>query len=217
VWEDYTVTAQTQVSATPWSISGTYLEACNCDAICPCRRIDGSGGGRSTYGECTGSLSWRIEQGMIGDLDVGGLCVVMVIWYSDDQPRSPWNWVLHLDERADGDQRRALEDVYTGRLGGTALEQFPWAFKPSNLLEVVSSRIEIDHTPGRGWFRVGRAVTVRVREPFRHQGTVSCVIPGHHQAGREVVAELLEADDEHFRFTFTGRCGYEAAFAYAGP
>ena len=145
------VTAQTQVSATPWSLRGTYLEACNCDAICPCRRIDGSGGGRSTYGECTGSLSWRIEQGMIGDLDVGGLCVVMVVWYSDEQPRSPWNWVLHLDERADADQRRALEDVYTGRLGGTALEQFPWAFKPSNLLEVVSSRIEIDHTPGRGW------------------------------------------------------------------
>ena len=83
------MTAQTQVSATPWSLRGTYLEACNCDAICPCRRIDGSGGGRSTYGECTGSLSWRIEQGMIGDLDVGGLCVVMVVWYSDDQPRSP--------------------------------------------------------------------------------------------------------------------------------
>ena len=45
--------------------------------------------------------------------------------------------------------------------------QFPWAFKPSDLLEVVSSRIEIDHTPGRGWFRAGRAVTVRVREPFQ--------------------------------------------------
>ena len=116
------MTAQRPVSATPWSLSGTYLEACNCDAICPCRSIDGSGGGRSTYGECTGSLSWRIERGMIGDLDVDGLCVVMVIWYSDDQPRSPWNWVLHLDERADAEQRRALEHVYTGRLGGTALE-----------------------------------------------------------------------------------------------
>ena len=32
-----------------WQISGTYLEACNCDAICPCRRIDGRQGGRSTY------------------------------------------------------------------------------------------------------------------------------------------------------------------------
>jgi hypothetical protein len=32
----------------PWAISGTYLEACNCDAICPCRTIGGREGGRST-------------------------------------------------------------------------------------------------------------------------------------------------------------------------
>ncbi|MDX6448107.1 MAG: hypothetical protein QOD08_570, partial [Gaiellaceae bacterium] len=26
---------------TEWSLSGTYFESCNCDVICPCRRIDG--------------------------------------------------------------------------------------------------------------------------------------------------------------------------------
>ena len=129
----------------------------------------------------------------------------------------PEEWVLHLDERADADQRRALEDVYTGRLGGTALEQFPWAFKPSNLLEVVSSRIEIDHTPGAAGSGPGAPSPCASASRFSTRAAVSCVIPGHHQAGREVVAELLEADDQHFRFTFTGRCGYEAAFAYGGP
>ena len=29
-----------------WQISGTYFESCNCDAICPCRRIDRTPGGR---------------------------------------------------------------------------------------------------------------------------------------------------------------------------
>ncbi len=33
----------------PWRISGSYLEACNCEAICPCRRIGRRHGGRSTY------------------------------------------------------------------------------------------------------------------------------------------------------------------------
>jgi hypothetical protein len=47
----------------PWRISGSYLEACNCEAICPCRRIGGRQGGRSTYGVCLGSLSWQIEEG----------------------------------------------------------------------------------------------------------------------------------------------------------
>ena len=129
-----------------WQISGTYLEACNCDAICPCRRIDGRQGGRSTYGECTGALSWQIVDGMVDGLDVSDMRVVLAIWYSDDEAGSPWSWVLYVDERADEPRRAVLEDIFTGRLGGTPLSQFPWAFKPSNLLAVVPSRIEIDHT-----------------------------------------------------------------------
>jgi hypothetical protein len=46
-----------------WRNRGSYFESCNCDAICPCRRIDGVPGGRSTYGECLGVLSWVIEDG----------------------------------------------------------------------------------------------------------------------------------------------------------
>jgi hypothetical protein len=35
-----------------WELRGTYLEACNCEVICPCRRVGGQQGGRSTYGIC---------------------------------------------------------------------------------------------------------------------------------------------------------------------
>jgi hypothetical protein len=190
------------VTDTAWRISGTYLEVCNCDPICPCRRIDGVAGGRSTYGTCTGALSWRITEGAIGGLDMASLCVVLVVWYSD--------------ERARDGQRAVLADVFAGRLGGTPLSQFPWAFKPSNRLAVVPSRIEIDHTPGRGWFRAGGAVEVRIRGPFETQSPVSCIIPGHDRSGREVVPELLDAHDGHFEFRYAGRCGYEATFDYTG-
>ena len=47
----------------PWRVRGSYLESCNCDAICPCRRVDGLGGGRSTHGICLGALSWLIDEG----------------------------------------------------------------------------------------------------------------------------------------------------------
>jgi hypothetical protein len=199
-----------------WRITGTYLEVCNCDPICPCRRIDGVAGGRSTYGTCTGALSWRITGGAIGQVDLASLCVVLVTFYSDDEPGSPWSWVMHVDERASEEQTAVLVDVFSGRLGGTPLSQFPWAFKPSNLLAVVPSRIEIDHTPGRGRFRAGGAVEVRIRGPYETQSPVSCIIPGHDRSGREVVAELLDAHDEHFEFRYQGRCGYEATFDYAG-
>ncbi len=197
-----------------WHLSGTTLEACNCEPICPCRRINGVPGGRSDTGECTGALSWRIADGEVEGVDVSGLAVVMVIWYSDDQPGSPWRWVLHLDDRGDQRQRAELEAVFSGARGGTPERQFPWVFKPSSLLAVVPSEILIDHTPGRGWFRAGRSISLQVRGPYATERTVSCVIPGHHRPGRELVCESLVADDEHFAFAFEGRCGFESSFDY---
>jgi hypothetical protein len=201
----------------PWRASGTYLESCNCEAICPCRTIGGRGGGRSTYGLCLGALSWRIEEGHAGETDLGGLSVILASRYHDDEPGSPWSFVLYLDEHADDRQREALTQVYTGKLGGTPLKQFPWAWKDSFLLAVRRAAIEIDHTPGRGWFRADGRVDVRIREPVSDQETVTCVIPGHHQQGREVYAEALAVHDEGpLDFEFSGNCGYEAArFAYS--
>jgi hypothetical protein len=200
-----------------FDLAGTTLEACNCDAICPCRRIDGRPGGRSTHGECTGLLTWRIDSGTVGDEDVSGLAIAMAIWYSDDEPGSPWRWQLHVDDRADAAQHDALADVWQGRLGGPPLEQFPWARKPSHLLGVERSHIELDHAPGRGWLRIGRRYRLRIEAPFPTQSTVSCVIPGHHRAGRELVAAELLADDDRFRFSFSGTCGYESTFHYTAP
>jgi len=47
------------------------------------------------------------------------------------------------------------------------------------------------------------------------QGTVTCVIPGHHRRGREVVAEELVVDDGALAFEVFGMCGYEATFEYS--
>src|SRR5205823_11746816 len=110
-----------------WELAGTYLESCNCDAICPCRRIGGRAGGRSTHGICFGALSWWIESGRCGEVDLSDLAVVLASRYSDDEPGSPWSYFLYLDERADAAQHEALSEIFTGARGGTALEQFPWA------------------------------------------------------------------------------------------
>ena len=205
----------TSTTTLAWHVRGTYLEVCNCEAICPCRRIDGKPGGRSSYGECMGALSWRIVDGAIGDVDLSSLGVVLVIWYSDDEPGSPWSWVMHVDERADAVKRAALEDIFAGRLGGTPLEQCPWVFNPSNLLGVVTSRIEMDHTPGRGWFRAGSQVNVSILEPFETDSVITCRMPGHDRVGRELIAGLVEVEDERLGFRFTGRCGYESTFDYS--
>jgi hypothetical protein len=200
---------------TDWAIAGTYLESCNCEAICPCRTVGGRPGGRSTYGECLGALSWAVEGGRAGDVDLSGLGAVLVLRYSDDEPGSPWTYFLFVDERGDERQREALAHILTGRLGGTPLRQFPWVWKESRPLGWRAVPIEIDHRSRRGWFRAGTEVTMRVRGPVPDQEPVTCVIPGHHRQGVELYAELLRVDQGPLSFEFSGRCGYQSTFAYS--
>jgi hypothetical protein len=202
--------------ATSWAIRGSYFESCNCDAICPCRRIDGVPGGRSTHGICAGALSWLIEEGNAAGTDLAGLAVAMSIRFDDDEPGSPWTWILYLDERASEEQRAALEAIFTGRLGGDALEHFPWAWKASHLVEVRAVAIELDHTRRRQWLRIRDHVTVRIRDRYAGQETVTCVVSGHDQDGEELVAEELRVDDGPLAFEYTGVCGYAAPFSDSG-
>jgi hypothetical protein len=198
-----------------WAIAGTYLEACNCEVICPCRRIGGRAGGRSTYGICQGALSWAVVDGRAGDVDLSGLGAVLACRYDDDEPGSPWTYLLYVDERGSEREREALALILTGALGGSAGRHFPWAWKESHQLGWRAAPIEIEHTPRRGWFRAGEHVTLRVGDPVAGQEPVTCVIPGHHRSGVELQAELLRVDEGPLRFEVTGRCAYRSTFSYS--
>jgi hypothetical protein len=199
----------------PWTISGTYLEACNCEAICPCRRVGGRAGGRSTYGLCVGALSWAVTNGRAGDLDLSGLGAIMATRYHDDEPGSPWTFFLYVDERGDERQREALAQILTGRLGGTPQQQFPWVWKESHPLGWRSAQIEIEHIPRRGWFRAGESVMVRVRGPVADQEPVTCGIPGHGRSGTELYADVLRVQEGPLSFELSGKCAFESTFEYS--
>jgi hypothetical protein len=200
-----------------WEVSGTYLESCNCEAICPCRSVGGHRGGRSTYGICLGALSWAVQRGHLGDVDLAGLGTVMVMRYDDDEPGSPWTFFLYVDERGNERQRDALVRIFTGQEGGTPWRQFPWAFKASDMLGWRAAPIEIEHERRRGWFRVQDRVTLRIRGPVADQEPVTCLIPGHDREGEELVADVLHVDEGPLSFELSGNCAYESTFAYSGP
>ena len=199
-----------------WRLSGSYFESCNCDPICPCRRIDGVPGARSTHGECLGVLSWVIERGHADEVPLDGLAVALATRYHDDDAGSPWSFVVYLDERADGAQREALEAIYTGALGGDALTHFPWAWKEAVRVAVQPVEIEVSHEPRRQWLRIRDHVSLRIRDRYQGPETVTCVIPGHDRTGEELVADELRVSDGPLRFEYEGNCGYSASFDYAG-
>lgn len=187
-------------------IAGRYLEACNCDPICPCRRIDGVTGGRSTHGVCFGALSWRVDEGETDGIDLGGSGAVMTYSYDDDAPGSPWTLVLHVDGPAE------LGDILLGRRGGAHLETLPWVRKPTASIEVRSARIAFED----GEARVGDAVRLSATTAFETASTVSCIVPGHERPGTELVNDEVSVADGVFDFELHGTCAFTRAFEYMG-
>ncbi|MDQ4143733.1 MAG: DUF1326 domain-containing protein [Actinomycetota bacterium] len=199
-------------SFSSWRVCGSYLEACNCDAVCPCRREGDRSGGRSTLGRCEFVLSWDIHDGAAADLDLSGHQVVMLGWYDDDEPRSPWRVILYVDSRADDAQREALSSIFLGRAGGTTLRNFAAAI--GEVHAVHAADISLDHDPVRRTIEVGSRVAVRTRQVMDTAGAVSCGIPGHDHPGSELVMEVMRVNDE-LSWEYSGKCGFATDFDYS--
>jgi hypothetical protein len=204
------------VPTTTWQIEGDYFESCNCEAICPCRMVGGVPGGRSTYGICFGVLSWLVREGHANGVDLSGLGAAFTVRYDDDEPGSPWSFVAHVDERGDQQQRQALAAILTGRLGGDDILRLPWARKPSDLLDVRTSPIELRHGPNGHELRVGPSIELSATQPFETDQRVSCIIPGYHIAGAEYYADRLSVHDEPFWWELAGNCAFVCTFSYSG-
>jgi hypothetical protein len=155
-----------------------------------------------------------IDHGDADGVDLSGLPVAISFHYSDDEPGSPWTWILYLDQQASSEQRVALEAIFTGRLGGHAAPHFQWI--EDEVVEVHVAEISVDHTPRRQFLRVRDQVTVHIRDRYPGDEIVTCVIPGHQQVGEELVATELAVKSAPFDFRYIGVCGYAAGFDYSG-
>jgi hypothetical protein len=187
-------------------IAGTYLEACNCDAICPCRTINGTTGGRSTHGVCYGVLSWRIHEGEADGVSLSGAGAVMTYSYKDDEPGSPWTLVLHVDGPDE------LGEILLGSLGGEHVLTLPWVRKPTFSVDVRKALIEF----GDGEARVGDSIRLRATTPVETDATVSCIVPGHDLPGTELVNDEVVVHDSPFDFELHGTCAFRRDFEYSG-
>jgi hypothetical protein len=104
-------------AARGYRLTGRFLEACDCNAICPCW-IDEV----PDDDECTGLFVWDITAGEALGHDVGGLRVASVSFHQGKRRGSRQKVVLLVDDRATDAQQQALTDVFTGRRGGPLAE-----------------------------------------------------------------------------------------------
>ncbi|MCB1749921.1 MAG: DUF1326 domain-containing protein [Gammaproteobacteria bacterium] len=99
-----------------WTISGEYMESCNCDYLCPC--IFTNPQAAVTYDHCTALLIFRIDEGRAGDVDLAGLKFALVVKSGKVMSEGGWVFGAIVDAAADDAQRAALTAIASGEAGG---------------------------------------------------------------------------------------------------
>jgi Protein of unknown function (DUF1326) len=160
----------------------------------------------STHGICFGVLSWRIDRGDVDGVDLSGSGAVMTYSYDDDEPRSPWTLVFHVDGPGE------LAQILLGRRGGDHIGSFPWVRKPTTSVEVRPARIEF----ADGAVRVGEAIHLRATTAVETHHNVSCIVPGHDRPGTELINDGVAVHDPPFDFELRGTCAFTRTFDYSG-
>jgi hypothetical protein len=99
-----------------WRLAGDYFEVCSCNILCPC--ITSSLQGPADYERCRVPLICNVREGNLDDIGLNGLSFIIVVDSPAIMGEGGWRVALYIDERADDEQRRALQEIVGGEHGG---------------------------------------------------------------------------------------------------
>lgn len=106
-----------------WYVEGDVFGNCNCGYGCPCQFED-----IPTHGNCRGFEVLRIDKGHFGDMDLAGLKIAMFYAWPGPIFEGKGELQAVIDERADDEQRSALETVLHGEETEEAATHW-WVFR----------------------------------------------------------------------------------------
>jgi hypothetical protein len=93
-----------------WYVEGVAFGSCNCDYGCPCQFESR----RPTNGHCRGFEVMRIDTGHFGRLPLAGLSAALLYAWPGPVYEGNGEMQAIIDERANAEQRSALETVLYG-------------------------------------------------------------------------------------------------------
>jgi hypothetical protein len=145
-------------TATTYALDGQLLEVCDCGTLCPCWVGDDP-----DNGTCHSFLAYHIERGQIRGLDVSGLTLVLITFIPGNIFAGNIRAVMYLDAKGTQEQRDALFDVYSGKLGGAIADVMKLI---TEVQDVRVADIQYNLEDGRGTIRIGDVLYGEM-EPYR--------------------------------------------------
>ena len=135
-----------------YRLEGRMLEACSCNAICPCWIGQDPDGGT-----CEGTIAWHFDKGEVDGVDVSGLTIAVAAHIPGNALKGNWRAVVFVDAKANPQQEKAILDVFTGKQGGPV----------ADFVQLIGTVVAVEKTPikfsiekGHGQMQIGSGISI---------------------------------------------------------
>ena len=98
-----------------WNLTGSYVETCSCELMCPCNLSLDHG---ATYDYCRVTFVFNIREGQVEGTDIAGRRVVLIADTPKVMTEGNWRLGVYVDDEASDEQFDKLVKVFGGQLGG---------------------------------------------------------------------------------------------------
>lgn len=194
-----------------WTISGEYVECCNCSVPCQCLWHEAP-----DNNVCNAGVFWNIEEGTYDDVSLDGLTAGFLVDQEGVLFEGGWDVVFILDEAADGDQADALETIFLGQAGG--LFEALASAMVEEVVDVVSLPFEYSRESDHFEFEAGDIASMVVDGSHGLHDQQGTVFP-HPLVGDQEInlgksTEWLAEFNDEFSWNHGGNNAYFGDFAF---
>ena len=132
-----------------YHLEGRLLEVCNCRVLCPCWI-----GEDPDFKTCKTIVAWRFDKGQINGIDIAGRTIAVIAFIPGNILQGNWRAAVYVDDKASPQQKEAILNVYTGKLGGPVADLVKLI---GEVVSVESVPITFDVQGAKGTLKVGDA------------------------------------------------------------
>lgn len=207
-----------------WNLSGDWFDVCKCNIPCPCIFAQ-----TPTYGDCDGVLVYHIKKGQYGEIPLNGLNVLALSYFKGNiwSGNTKVDIAVFFDERANKEQRDALNMIFTGKAGGFMAE-FAKLIGEVRRIEFAPIKFEIAddlaywsaEIPGKV-FAKGEALTGPMTPTGKRVQTINApgseVGPGTVATWGTAVTDEVNAPEVRYQWKRSGRSSKHIPFNWSGP
>jgi hypothetical protein len=219
-----TMARETTSEVPMWNASGDWFDVCKCNIPCPCIFAQ-----TPSYGDCDGVMAYHIKKGQYGETSLDGLNVLILDYFKGNiwAGETKADIAIFFDERANDNQRKALNMIFTGKAGGfmgeftkiigevRGLEYAPIKFEVAEDLAYWSAEI-----PGKVMAKA-EALAGPMTPPGKRVQTINApgseVGPGTVATWGRAVTDEVNLPDVRFQWKRNGRSSKHIAFDWSGP